>query len=372
MTLPANRVWDAKAIEAMAPDAASVPAARKVLAKGGFTRIQPTADGRGWWCVCKGMTDTYQVSARLDPAAAGGLASDCTCPSPKRPCKHALALMLHLADHPDLRPVAEAKTTTASEFEPLLRAVFAAPDDDTPRLVFADHLEETGDADRAALIRVQCELARLPSRSVRRTAVQAEEKKLLARVKKRVGTVPEQFKLAFERGFAELTLAAWAGLGDVNGWPAGFADLFRRGWVRRLAVRGEDFPFDPAAVPYLRLAGELDFSTTRLSEDALAAVAAEVRPDRSPESRLASVRVHRRDEPFFREHVEGDAADLPAGPPGYDNTGPIRHYIGLTAAQVERMARTDRFADILMVELENAPGDAVANLAALATLPRLS
>jgi uncharacterized protein (TIGR02996 family) len=40
-------------------------------------------------------------------------------------------------------------------------AVLAHPDDDTVRLVAADFLEENGDADRAAFIRVQCALAQL-------------------------------------------------------------------------------------------------------------------------------------------------------------------------------------------------------------------
>lgn len=44
--------------------------------------------------------------------------------------------------------------------EPFLRAIFAAPDDDLPRLVFADWLDEHGDHTWAELIRVQCELAR--------------------------------------------------------------------------------------------------------------------------------------------------------------------------------------------------------------------
>jgi uncharacterized protein (TIGR02996 family) len=43
-----------------------------------------------------------------------------------------------------------------------LRAICAAPDDDTPRLVYADFLEEAGDPDRAAFVRLQCELARTP------------------------------------------------------------------------------------------------------------------------------------------------------------------------------------------------------------------
>ena len=47
------------------------------------------------------------------------------------------------------------------EYSALLRAICADPDDDTPRLVVADWLEEHGDADRAAFIRIQVELARL-------------------------------------------------------------------------------------------------------------------------------------------------------------------------------------------------------------------
>lgn len=42
--------------------------------------------------------------------------------------------------------------------EALLRAVLLSPADDTPRLVFADWLDETGQPERAELIRVQCEL----------------------------------------------------------------------------------------------------------------------------------------------------------------------------------------------------------------------
>jgi uncharacterized protein (TIGR02996 family) len=44
----------------------------------------------------------------------------------------------------------------------LRAACRAAPDDDLPRLVYADWLEEHGRADLAALIRAQCELERLP------------------------------------------------------------------------------------------------------------------------------------------------------------------------------------------------------------------
>src|SRR6476469_4016175 len=47
-------------------------------------------------------------------------------------------------------------------YEPFLAAVCAAPADDTPRHVYADWLADHGDADRAAFIRLQVELARDP------------------------------------------------------------------------------------------------------------------------------------------------------------------------------------------------------------------
>jgi uncharacterized protein (TIGR02996 family) len=44
--------------------------------------------------------------------------------------------------------------------EPFLKAIFAAPEDDLPRLVFADFLDERGDHAWAELIRLQCEYTR--------------------------------------------------------------------------------------------------------------------------------------------------------------------------------------------------------------------
>jgi uncharacterized protein (TIGR02996 family) len=42
--------------------------------------------------------------------------------------------------------------------EAFLQAILDSPDDDTPRLVYADWLDEHGDSARAELIRVQCRL----------------------------------------------------------------------------------------------------------------------------------------------------------------------------------------------------------------------
>ena len=45
----------------------------------------------------------------------------------------------------------------------LLRTICQSPDDDVPRLIYADFLEETGEAARAEFVRAQVELARTPN-----------------------------------------------------------------------------------------------------------------------------------------------------------------------------------------------------------------
>lgn len=49
-----------------------------------------------------------------------------------------------------------------SDHDALLAAILANPDDDTPRLVYADWLTENGDPDRGEFIRIDVELARTP------------------------------------------------------------------------------------------------------------------------------------------------------------------------------------------------------------------
>jgi uncharacterized protein (TIGR02996 family) len=63
----------------------------------------------------------------------------------------------------------------------MLRAIIDAPDDDTPRLVYADLLEENGDADRAEFIRLQVEPARLAPDGDGRAKMEEREHELLAR-----------------------------------------------------------------------------------------------------------------------------------------------------------------------------------------------
>jgi uncharacterized protein (TIGR02996 family) len=61
-----------------------------------------------------------------------------------------------------------------------LDEIVEQPDDDVPRLVYADWLEERGDADRAEFIRLQIDLARPAPDAPARRAALARERELLA------------------------------------------------------------------------------------------------------------------------------------------------------------------------------------------------
>ncbi|MCU0704556.1 MAG: TIGR02996 domain-containing protein [Fimbriiglobus sp.] len=62
----------------------------------------------------------------------------------------------------------------------LLKSVLASPDDDLPRLVYADWLDEHGDPARAEFIRTQIELAKLPDHDPRYRALEDREHELLS------------------------------------------------------------------------------------------------------------------------------------------------------------------------------------------------
>jgi uncharacterized protein (TIGR02996 family) len=96
--------------------------------------------------------------------------------------------------------------------EAFLQAVLETPDDDTPRLVYADWLDDHGDA-RGTFIRLQCEIARLPEDDPRRAALMAQAMPLEEQIRKslRQKVRPEwarripawvlKEKHNFERGF---------------------------------------------------------------------------------------------------------------------------------------------------------------------------
>ncbi|MEU6583197.1 SWIM zinc finger family protein [Nocardia sp. NPDC046763] len=78
--------WTADHVGSLAPDAASLTAARKLRGKWSGTGIHDTA----LWGLCQGSgSRPYQTIVDLS-----GPAYKCTCPSRKFPCKHALSLLL--------------------------------------------------------------------------------------------------------------------------------------------------------------------------------------------------------------------------------------------------------------------------------------
>lgn len=94
---------------------------------------------------------------------------------------------------------------------PFLRAIVQSPDDDLPRLVYADFLEESGEAAevaRAHFVRVQCELDKCPHLQItkpwceirnRREALSAMESELL--LKYDLIWFPLTLKIKWHRGF---------------------------------------------------------------------------------------------------------------------------------------------------------------------------
>ena len=67
-----------------------------------------------------------------------------------------------------------------NDHDALLRAIQDAPDDDAPRLVHADWLEEHGQPQRAEFIRLQCELSQLAEDDPRAAALHKRESALYA------------------------------------------------------------------------------------------------------------------------------------------------------------------------------------------------
>jgi uncharacterized protein (TIGR02996 family) len=111
-----------------------------------------------------------------------------------------------------------------NEREALLRAVCEHPDEDTPRLVFADWLQENDDEARAEFIRVQCEAARLAAGDER-----------LDWLTRRSGELQESFG---SRWLGELPVPHPEHIDWVkspNGWLDG--KPFDRGFPARLLVQ---------------------------------------------------------------------------------------------------------------------------------------
>lgn len=101
-----------------------------------------------------------------------------------------------------------------SDGSALLRAILEDPDDDAPRLIYADWLDENGDPARAAFIRAQIKLARLPQDDPHRDRL-----------------------VQTERTLWKLNRDAW------KAWVPKWArvDRFHRGFLEDIRCDAEDF-----------------------------------------------------------------------------------------------------------------------------------
>jgi uncharacterized protein (TIGR02996 family) len=160
--------------------------------------------------------------------------------------------------------------------EALLRAICENPEDDTPRLVFADWLQEHGEEERAEFIRLQIELAGLPEgqkkqkRQVRETELLAAHsnewseplKPYFAYYYRGIYARGYAPPVVFRRGFVE-TLAM-----DVETFVARGSEAFALSPIRGLRVQDAQSLDDLAkSKDLLRLNG-LDFCGTVLSSEA--------------------------------------------------------------------------------------------------------
>ena len=132
--------------------------------------------------------------------------------------------------------------------------ILANPDDDAPRLVYADWLDDQGDGARAEFIRVQCERARLPWWEARQVRLRLRERALLKQHgEKWKGGLPDIKGVkweGFRRGFvAVATFSSFGVLKENAGacWSAAPVEAISIGWPRR----GESVR-DLAPIPGLR------------------------------------------------------------------------------------------------------------------------
>jgi uncharacterized protein (TIGR02996 family) len=109
-----------------------------------------------------------------------------------------------------------------NQHDAFLQEILANPDDDVPRLVYADYLEEHGHEARADFIRIQCQLARMDEGDPERPALEARQKQL-----------QDAHRNAWLDPFYNRSVFLWE---------------FRRGFVERVTLHADRFLKHAAAL----------------------------------------------------------------------------------------------------------------------------
>ncbi|HJZ56563.1 MAG TPA: TIGR02996 domain-containing protein [Gemmataceae bacterium] len=157
----------------------------------------------------------------------------------------------------------------------LYQAICAHPNEDTPRLAFADLVEEEGDCARAAFIRTQVELARTPDYDPLWVKCRQFDPAALTgwAMAHTLPAVPPGFSwrhFAFRRGFP------WGVAAEADGFDDRLPELLAAAPVQALSFDNRYRP-DLAALadcPHLARLRRLEFSTARFDADDLARLGA--------------------------------------------------------------------------------------------------
>jgi uncharacterized protein (TIGR02996 family) len=162
-----------------------------------------------------------------------------------------------------------------------LQSILDDPDDDAPRLVFADWLEENADPQRAQFIRAQCRLAKLGEDDPERYRLQLDEVTLLPEMTQRLldrkhprwsgklGAWVKEQKPAFERGFV-------ARLGTTpTKFLARADEVMKAAPIQHLTLSNAGYKLDELlASPHLARLRSLAMPHNRLRDEAIAGAAA--------------------------------------------------------------------------------------------------
>jgi uncharacterized protein (TIGR02996 family) len=239
----------------LAPDAQGAQAGLKLVQQQRFSSLAVAADRLSLSARCQGSEPRpYTVEVELS-TREGELILEphCNCASYKWPCKHVLGLLLAYVQAPqqfrvvpaperESLPAAPVPATDQKKDEGVvlpsreemeaafLRAIREAPDDVTPRLIYADWLQENGDPERGEFIHVQCEQSRPDLEETRRPILRQREEQLLANNRKAwLAPLPNflrRMQPEFRRGFVEAITTA------VNPFVSHAEELFEAAPVR--------------------------------------------------------------------------------------------------------------------------------------------
>lgn len=139
-----------------------------------------------------------------------------------------------------------------------MAAIVENLDDDAPRLIYADWLEEQGDRDRAEFIRVQCEIAR---RGELRCAKTGKELKGYAEYEKHCRCTPCRLKQ--REYYSSQRFIVWEWTGRLRG-PMSYVyrEDFRRGFIESVTCTCQQWLYHGSAI----LAAQPTIREVRMSD----------------------------------------------------------------------------------------------------------